>query len=121
MPGTLTARPSPATAASYGSMKKAPPAVLAATIRVPSGLGAIGAAGAAVAYQPSIDGRPAATATMTVSFLKPARLGDRLRAVGERKSSGRRVVTCDAQITNQDGELVATALVTLAVRPARKP
>ena len=72
------------------------------------------AGGAAIARQPSVRGAPVATVSMTLNYNLPARVGDRLTATGTRTNRGRRVVTCEVSVTNQDDELVASALMTLA-------
>lgn len=72
------------------------------------------AAGAAVAYQPSIGGRGVATVSLTTSYLAPARAGDVLRAHARRRGRGRRLVTCEVEVRDGDDTAIATALVTLA-------
>lgn len=72
------------------------------------------AAGAAVARQPSVQHAPVSTVSMTVHFLLPALVGDRLTATGQRTNRSKRVVTCSVEVVNQAGEPVANALVTLA-------
>jgi uncharacterized protein (TIGR00369 family) len=73
------------------------------------------ACGVAVAYQPAFGGRGAVTVSLTVNYLHPAQIGDRLRAVGRRRGTGRRVVACEAEVTNQDGVLIAIGVATLRV------
>jgi uncharacterized protein (TIGR00369 family) len=73
------------------------------------------ACGAAIAYQPSIGNRGVATVSLHVSFLAPARVGDVLEAVGVRRGRGRRVVTCECEVKNQEGDLVAIGVATLRV------
>jgi uncharacterized protein (TIGR00369 family) len=73
------------------------------------------ACGVAVAYQPSIGGKAAVTVSLTVNYVLPAKLGDRLRAAGKRCGKGKRIVACEAEITNQDGEIVAVGVATMTV------
>ncbi len=73
------------------------------------------ACGVAVAYQPSFGGRPAVTVSLTINYLQPALIGDRLRAVGKRVGSGRRVVACEAAIYSQTGAMVAMGVATMRV------
>src|SRR5579859_7611 len=56
------------------------------------------ACGVAVAYQPSSGGRGAVTVSLTVNYLQPALIGDRLRAVGKRVGTGKRIVACEAAV-----------------------
>jgi uncharacterized protein (TIGR00369 family) len=72
--------------------------------------------GAAVARQPSIDGKAVSTVSVNVTFVGPSLLGDRLTVTAERKGKGKRLLTCDVEATNQDGEIVAIGIVTLRVR-----
>jgi uncharacterized protein (TIGR00369 family) len=72
------------------------------------------ACGAAVAYQPSVGGRGAVTLSLAVSYVHPAQIGDRVRAVGSRCGDGRRIVTCRAEATNQAGVVLATGIATLS-------
>ena len=72
------------------------------------------AAGAAVAYQPSVNGSPVVTVSLTVNFIRAGRVGDRLRATGRRRG-GKRLITCDVEVTDQEGELVACGIATLKV------
>jgi uncharacterized protein (TIGR00369 family) len=73
------------------------------------------ACGVAVAYQPSIDGRSAVTVSLTINYLQPALIGDRLRAVGKRAGSGKRIVACEAAIYDQAGTMVAMGVATMRV------
>jgi acyl-CoA thioesterase len=73
------------------------------------------ACGVAVAYQPSFGGRAAVTVSLTVNYLQPALIGDRLRAVGKRVGSGRRIVACEAAIYSQTGAMVAMGVATMRV------
>lgn len=57
------------------------------------------AAGAAIVFQPSIDGMGAVTVSLAASYLAPARVGDVLLASARRRSRGRRVVVCDVEVT----------------------
>lgn len=72
--------------------------------------------GAAVARQPSIHGKAVSTVSVNVTFVGPSLLGDRLRVTAQRKGTGKRLLTCDVEAINQDGEIVAIGIVTLRVR-----
>jgi uncharacterized protein (TIGR00369 family) len=73
------------------------------------------ACGVAVAYQPSYGGRAAVTVSLTVNYLQPAMVGDRLRAVGKRTGTGRRIVACEAAIYTQTGAMVAMGVATMRI------
>jgi uncharacterized protein (TIGR00369 family) len=79
------------------------------------------ACGGAVAYQPSAEGRPAVTVSLTVNYLHPAHVGDRLRAVAVRCGSGNRsgrtprTHVSQVQVENQAGTVLAVGLATLRV------
>jgi acyl-CoA thioesterase len=73
------------------------------------------ACGAAVAYQPSIEGKGAVTVALTVNYLHPAAQGERLRAVGMRVGTSKRIVTSRAEVTNQAGVVLAVGVATLRV------
>jgi uncharacterized protein (TIGR00369 family) len=73
------------------------------------------ACGVAVAYQPSIGGRAAVTVSLTINYLQPALLGDRLRGVGKRAGNGKRIVACEAEIYDQAGNMVAMGVATMSV------
>jgi len=73
------------------------------------------ACGAAVAYQPSVDGKGAVTVALAVSYVYPAQIGDRIRVVGTRCGEGRRIVACRAEATNQAGVVLASGVATLRV------
>lgn len=73
------------------------------------------ACGVAVAYQPSIGGRGAVTVSLTINYLQPALIGDRLRAVGKRAGNGKRIVACEAAIYDQAGSMVAMGVATMRV------
>jgi uncharacterized protein (TIGR00369 family) len=73
------------------------------------------ACGVAVAYQPAVGGKPAVTVALTVNYLHPAQIGDRLRAAGKRCGTGRRTFVAQAEITNQDGVVVAVGVATMRV------
>ncbi len=72
------------------------------------------AAGAAVAYQPSAGGKPAATVSLSVSYIRAVRVGDRLRATGRRRG-GKQIITCEVEVTDHNGETVAYGMATLKV------
>jgi uncharacterized protein (TIGR00369 family) len=74
------------------------------------------ACGAAVARQPSIDGRPVSTVSLQVTYLAPTFVGDTLRVTARRRGLGRRLLTCDVEAMNDQGEAVAIGLCTLRVR-----
>lgn len=74
------------------------------------------ACGAAVARQPSIDGKPVSTVSLQVTYLGPTFVGDTLRVVARRKGLGRRLITCDVEALTDDGRSVAVGLCTLRVR-----
>jgi uncharacterized protein (TIGR00369 family) len=74
------------------------------------------AAGGAVAYQPSAEGRPAVTVSLTVNYLHPAHVGDRLRAVAKRAGTGKRIVACQVEVSSSSGALVAVGVATLQLR-----
>lgn len=71
--------------------------------------------GVAVAYQPSVEGRAAVTVSLTVNYLQPATIGDRLRAIGKRAGSGKRIVACEAAVYDQAGVMVAMGVATMRV------
>jgi uncharacterized protein (TIGR00369 family) len=73
------------------------------------------ACGVAVAYQPSFGGRAAVTVSLTVNYVQPATIGDRLRAVGKRAGSGKQIVVCEAAVHNQAGVMVAMGVATMRV------
>jgi uncharacterized protein (TIGR00369 family) len=73
------------------------------------------AAGAAVAYQPSVGGAGVATVSLTTTYHAPARAGDVLCAHARLRGGGRRIVTCEVEVRGEDDAPVATALVTLTV------
>ena len=73
------------------------------------------ACGAAVAYQPSVDGHGAVTVSLTVNYVHPAHVGDRVRVVGSRCGDGKRIVSCRAEATNQAGVVLAMGMATLRV------
>jgi uncharacterized protein (TIGR00369 family) len=85
------------------------------------------ACGGAVAYQPSTEGRPAVTISLTVNYLHPAHVGDRLRAVAVRCGAGKesgptqrtprtpRTQVSQVQVENQSGTVLAVGLATLRV------
>jgi uncharacterized protein (TIGR00369 family) len=72
------------------------------------------AAGAAVAYQPSVGGGQVATVALTVNFIRAGQVGDRLRATGRRRG-GKQIITCDVEVIDQHGETVAFGVATLKV------
>ena len=71
------------------------------------------ACGGAVAYQPSSEGRPAVTVSLTVTYLHPAHVGDRLRAVAVRCGTPKRTVASQVEVQNQTGAVLAVGLATL--------
>jgi acyl-coenzyme A thioesterase 13 len=73
------------------------------------------ACGVAVAYQPSVGGHAAVTVSLTINYLQPALLGDRLRVVGKRAGNGKRIVACEAEIYDQAGNMVAMGVATMTV------
>jgi len=73
------------------------------------------ACGAAVAYQPSVEGRGAVTLSLTVNYVRPAQVGDRVRVVGVRCGDGKKIVACRAEATNQSGVVLAMGVATLRV------
>jgi uncharacterized protein (TIGR00369 family) len=95
------------------------------------------ACGGAVAYQPSSGGRPAVTLSLTVTYLQPAHVGDRLRAVGFRcespaqpnadagstgaRAGGEaprraRTLAARVEVTNGSGVLLAVGLATMRLK-----
>jgi len=72
--------------------------------------------GAAVARQPSIDGKAVSTVSVNVTFVGPSLLGDRVTVTAQRKGRGKRLLTCHVEAVNQEGEIVAIGVVTLRVR-----
>jgi uncharacterized protein (TIGR00369 family) len=99
------------------------------------------ACGGAVAYQPSSGGRPAVTLSLTVTYLQPAHVGDRLRAVGLRCDSQpapqarasapspagggsgpadplnkQRTQSARVEVTNGSGVLLAVGLATMRLK-----
>lgn len=71
------------------------------------------ACGGAVAYQPSSENRPAVTVSLTVTYLHPAHVGDRLRAVAVRCGEPKRTLASQVEVTNQSGTVLAVGLATL--------
>jgi acyl-CoA thioesterase len=71
------------------------------------------ACGGAVAYQPSCDGKPAVTLSLTVTYLHPAYVGDRLRAVAVRSGEPKRTLASQVEVRNQAGALLAVGLATM--------
>jgi uncharacterized protein (TIGR00369 family) len=71
------------------------------------------ACGGAVAYQPSSEGRPAVTVSLTVTYLHPARVGDRLRAVAVRCGAPKRTLASHVEVTTQAGTVLAVGLATM--------
>ncbi|MGH7434348.1 MAG: PaaI family thioesterase [Polyangiaceae bacterium] len=83
------------------------------------------ACGGAVAYQPSSGGRPAVTLSLTVTYLHPAHVGERLRAVGFRcespaqpDASARtpRTISARVEVTSGSGVLLAVGLATMRLK-----
>jgi len=64
-------------------------------------------ADAAIAYASCSTNRSGVTLAVTVSFLRPARLGNVLTANAEVQADGRRTSTATARVTDQDGQLIA--------------
>jgi acyl-CoA thioesterase len=60
-------------------------------------------------------GRVVTTTNLSVNYVRPAQLGERLRARSEILHLGRRTVSLTARIHNGAGELVAHGSVTLMV------
>ena len=77
------------------------------------------ACGAAVSYQPSIDGMPVMTVSLQASYLGAGFPGDTLTATAARRGRGRRVITCQVEVHNQRGEIVGVGLGTFRVRSQR--
>jgi uncharacterized protein (TIGR00369 family) len=74
------------------------------------------ACGGAVAYQPSSEGRPAVTVSLTVTYLHPAHVGDRLQAVAVRcgeRGTPQRTLASHVEVKNQVGAVLAVGLATL--------
>jgi acyl-CoA thioesterase len=71
------------------------------------------------AMQGSFDerARPAGTAELSISYLRPA-LGDHVIAEGRVLKQGRTLAVVDVDLKNPDGRLVAKARVSYALRPA---
>lgn len=57
-----------------------------------------------------------ANTEMKVSFLRPSRLGDTLTCTATVRKPGNTISFLEAQVCNQDGELVATATSTYLIR-----
>jgi uncharacterized protein (TIGR00369 family) len=74
------------------------------------------ACGAAVAYQPSIDGKGVTTVSLQVSYLAPTFVGDTVVATARLRGRGRRILTVAVEAENQKGETLAIGLCTLRVR-----
>lgn len=74
------------------------------------------ACGAAVARQPSIDGKPVASVSFQITYLGASFVGDTITARARRRGLGRRLVTCEVEAENQRGEPVAIGVCTLRVR-----
>jgi uncharacterized protein (TIGR00369 family) len=55
------------------------------------------ACGMAVAYQPSSGGRGAVTLSLTVNYVRPATIGDRLRAIAKRAGVATMCVVADGR------------------------
>jgi uncharacterized protein (TIGR00369 family) len=82
------------------------------------------ACGGAVSYQPSTGGRPAVTLSLTVTYLFPAHVGDRLRAEAFRSESRagapagkQRTVCARVEVTSASGQLLAVGLATMRLKP----
>jgi acyl-CoA thioesterase len=74
------------------------------------------ACGAAIAYQPSIDGKGVTTVSLQVTYLGPTFVGDSVTATARCRGRGRRLVALDIEARNQKEELVAIGMCTLRVR-----
>jgi uncharacterized protein (TIGR00369 family) len=64
--------------------------------------------------------RPAGTAELSISYLRPA-TGNFVTVEGRVLKHGRTLAVIDVDITNPDGKLVAKARVSYALRPAELP
>jgi uncharacterized protein (TIGR00369 family) len=60
------------------------------------------------------------TVNLTISFLNPAHKDDVLSADARVTKSGKRILFVEGKITNQKGELVATASATMNAYPVSK-
>jgi len=60
------------------------------------------------------------TVNLTISYLNPALKGDVLMADARVTKSGKRILFVEGKVTNQNGELVATASATMNAYPVSK-
>jgi acyl-CoA thioesterase len=79
------------------------------------------ACGAAVARQPSIQGRAVSTVSIQVTYLGPSFVGETLTVTARRRGLGRKLLTCDVEARNARGECVAIGMCTLRVRSSDGP
>lgn len=65
-------------------------------------------------------GNVVSTVDLRVSYIKPVKLGDRLRSVGTVIAAGKHLIFTEASVTNQEGIVVAKANGTFNAYPAEK-
>ena len=65
-------------------------------------------------------GKVVATIEFKINYLKPAYLGDQLKAEGKVISSGNRIISSEGKIFNQHNELIATGWGTFNAYPFEK-
>lgn len=63
------------------------------------------------------EGLDVVTAQISINYIRPARAGERLEAVGEVRHSGRRTAVATGEVRTQSGALVATGSATLMFVP----
>lgn len=66
------------------------------------------------------DDRVVSTVSLSMQFIAPAKLGDRLEAHAEVVKAGKRLLFVEGKIRNQRGELVATGSGTMNAYPIDK-
>ena len=66
------------------------------------------------------DMKVVSTVNLTISFLNPAHKDDVLSADARVTKSGKRILFVEGKVTNQKGELVATASATMNAYPVSK-
>jgi uncharacterized protein (TIGR00369 family) len=75
------------------------------------------AAGVAAKAQFADPDQSVATVSLTVNYLRPALVGRTLVAEA-RVSSGRRIISCEVAVHDDQGEPIASGLATIHARPA---
>jgi acyl-CoA thioesterase len=78
------------------------------------------ALGVACLSQVCEEDKVVATVSLTINYLLPANLDDKITAVARVVKSGNRLLFVEGQVTNQQGELIATASGTMNAYPVSK-